>query len=113
MFLVTPADPVKSRPSMEVRVRVVETEIGREVELPCVASGFPLPAYSWRKDGVGVVLRTPARVSQKGGNLVLAAAGLGDSGTYTCTANNSLGTQTATVQLSVTGISNFIYSLIF
>jgi hypothetical protein len=80
-----------------LQVRESET-----IELPCAATGYPLPSYSWTKDGVPIAL-DHKRVKQLGGNLVIQNAGVGDTARYVCTASNILGKKTAIALLIVTG----------
>jgi len=76
---------------------------GSRVELPCVASAFPLPQYSWAKEGAGLAVADNQKMSRFGGNLVLEDISLDSSGEYTCVAENSLGRRSLVVRLTVTG----------
>ena len=96
------ADPVNSTPSQEVAMTRVTVHQGEPAELPCVASGFPLPTYSWSRDG-DVISSTQERVVRAGGNLVFRQTMVSDSGTYTCVARNDIGQTSSSVTLSITG----------
>ena len=61
---------------------------GAAVSFTASASGNPAPAYQWRRDGTAIAGATNATFS-------LASAALADSGTYTVTATNSVGTATS------------------
>jgi hypothetical protein len=61
---------------------------GVPVSFTASASGNPAPAYQWRRDGTAIAGATNATFS-------LASAALGDTGTYTVTATNSVGTATS------------------
>ena len=83
---------------------------GSRVELPCAASGYPLPRYSWSRDGNTVLpstsgnnITTRSRVHLMGGNLVLDVAAVDDSGEYICTSENSLGSKSTSVKLEIVG----------
>ena len=71
------------------------------MELPCVASGYPLPTYQWTKDGVPV---TPGDSrSLRGGNLLLSNVQLENAGRYDCEAVNDLGAVSTTRNVIVRG----------
>ncbi|CAI8056046.1 Protein sidekick-2 [Geodia barretti] len=81
--------------------------VGVAVSLPCTASGFPPPAFTWaRGDGTPVELQNsrislPAEGSGDG-TLTISGAAVADSSPYQCTATNSAGFDTSsTVQLRV------------
>ncbi|XP_062447296.1 hemicentin-2 [Rhea pennata] len=59
---------------------------GSEVTFTCEASGSPVPALSWLKDGEPLVLQ-----STEGSRLHLEAVGPADSGVYSCRAVNEAG----------------------
>ena len=61
---------------------------GAPVSFTASASGNPAPAYQWRRDGTAIAGATNATFS-------LASAALADTGTYTLTATNSVGTATS------------------
>ncbi len=105
MFVVL-LEPVNSTPNIEDRLMTVTVSQGDWAELPCVASGHPLPTYHWTKDGQPVVLGH-GRVHQTEGTLSIKDSGVRDSGLYLCTTTNSLGDATSTVNLIVTGQSHF------
>ncbi|NBQ65719.1 MAG: hypothetical protein EBT95_09390 [Verrucomicrobia bacterium] len=74
--------------------------LGATLSLSVATDGSTAVSYQWRKDGVALVGAT-------GPNLVIAAAGLSDAGTYTCEVSNAYGTSTssaATVAVSAAPI---------
>ncbi|KAG0416392.1 hypothetical protein HPB47_006456, partial [Ixodes persulcatus] len=77
-----------------------------EVVLPCVAQGFPVPAYQWlRKDEISgraepVPVAGP-KISLIGGNLVIRAAAARDAGKYYCVVNNTARQDRAETELIV------------
>ena len=101
-MMMSVAEPVNSAPSWHDLPKVVKVEQGHVAELPCVASSYPLSTYTWSKDDV-VITSAQARVERKGGNLLLKTALVRDSGRYTCTVTNSLGTKSIYINLVVTG----------
>ena len=80
---------------------------GDAVELPCVANGFPLPVYSWSRDGADIFSAANdtfrSRFRLIGGNLILEGAAVSDRGQYVCTAENAIGSRTLSVKLDVIG----------
>ena len=74
--------------------------LGAALSLSVTTDGSTAVTYQWKKDGVALVGAT-------GSNLVIAAAGLSDAGTYTCEVTNAYGTSTsaaATVAVSAAPI---------
>ena len=76
-------------------------KVGDTVELPCTASGYPIPGYHWIKDGSPVTLDD--RLTLKGGNLLITAVVLEDDGIYECEATSDSGSATASRHLTVRG----------
>ena len=73
--------------------------VGKTVTLTCVVSGNPGPLVRWTKTNG----RLPAGVMVQGGVLKIASANVEDSGTYRCSAHNSLGFVHADIQVFVQG----------
>ncbi|NBS55277.1 hypothetical protein EBT23_06960, partial [bacterium] len=74
--------------------------LGAALSLSVTTDGSTGVTYQWKRDGVALVGAT-------GPNLVIAAAGLSDAGTYTCEVTNAFGTSTsaaATVAVSAAPI---------
>ena len=77
----------------------------------CVAYGDPLPHLSWRKDGVELANGSQIqiyeeRVTESGITFIksileICSASEADIGQYSCTANNTLGFETAEFELQV------------
>ncbi|CAL4065084.1 unnamed protein product, partial [Meganyctiphanes norvegica] len=101
-----------NRPQVMTRREVVRPWEGDELVLPCVARGNPQPQIRWYREAPGGS-RSPVgghRISGGGGGgrirvmegqLVLSPTHRDDSGRYTCTAENTHGSDTYTVVLSV------------
>nr|XP_061831771.1 hemicentin-1-like isoform X1 [Nerophis lumbriciformis] len=81
-------------PSIQAGPKVVKVQMGHPVELLCIVQGLPKPSLAWTKDD----RRYPVSPD---GSLILGQVGLGDEGTYTCTASNIAGKDEAQVQLLV------------
>ncbi|XP_069015493.1 brother of CDO [Embiotoca jacksoni] len=62
---------------------------GQRLVLECVASGIPTPQVTWAKDGQDLRFHNNTRFLLS--NLLIDAAGEGDSGTYVCRADNGIG----------------------
>jgi hypothetical protein len=78
--------------------------VGKSVQLPCVADGWPLPMYRWYKNGETLDLGDE-RFRQFGGHLVISPTKLSDGGEYRCNASNSRGSAAAIRKLIVKGIN--------
>lgn len=75
-----------------------------KVEIKCQVQGNPEPVISWSKDGK--VLRNSSRVGlMSDGSLHIQAPAETDTGLYTCTAANSLGSMSLSSHLQTTGSS--------
>ncbi|XP_046879829.1 brother of CDO isoform X2 [Hypomesus transpacificus] len=73
---------------------------GQRLVLECVASGTPTPQVTWAKDGQDLRFHNNTRFLLS--NLLIDAAGEGDSGMYACHANNGVGSaNTATALYDV------------
>jgi len=100
-------DSVNSPPILKEAPTLLSARQGSRVELPCAASGFPLPRYSWSRDGNLVMSEagsmTRPRVYLAGGNLVVDGAMVEDSDEYICTSENTLGSRSTSVKLEVIG----------
>ncbi|XP_040895666.1 hemicentin-1 [Toxotes jaculatrix] len=59
--------------------------------LNCEASGIPLPAISWLKDGRPIKATNSVRILSGGRSLRLMHAAVEDAGRYTCIVSNSAG----------------------
>uniref|UniRef100_A0A8C5CAJ1 Cell adhesion molecule L1-like b n=1 Tax=Gadus morhua TaxID=8049 RepID=A0A8C5CAJ1_GADMO len=62
---------------------------GEDLELECIAEGFPTPIIKWEK--LGHKLPDKARVEHHGKLLVVPSVDEGDNGKYMCKASNSHG----------------------
>lgn len=83
-----------TKPSIE-HTRGNESKIeGESVYLFCNASGDPQPSISWTKAGNNTVISV-------GNKLTLSPVTRAEAGSYVCTANNRVGTDTALVWLNV------------
>ncbi|EEC17362.1 cell adhesion molecule, putative, partial [Ixodes scapularis] len=92
----------RTRSHIRAYIRTTDSE----VVLPCVAQGFPVPAYQWlRKDEVSgraePVPTAGPRISLIGGNLVIRAAVAQDAGKYYCVVNNTARQDRAETELIV------------
>ncbi|KAJ8276935.1 hypothetical protein GJAV_G00069540 [Gymnothorax javanicus] len=71
--------------------RTIMVTKGQRLVLECVASGIPPPQVTWAKDGLD--LRDHNNTHFLLSNLLIDAASEGDSGMYTCRADNGVGPQ--------------------
>lgn len=70
---------------------------GQKTKLRCSASGLPTPNVTWTKKGVELIEGLRSAV------LGLNKVTIGDQGIYRCTATNSEGHKSATMNLTVVG----------
>ncbi|NXO39218.1 HMCN1 protein, partial [Locustella ochotensis] len=71
------------------------------ISLVCEASGIPLPAITWLKNGLPITLNSSVRILSGGRTLRLSPAGAADEGHYTCVVTNAAGEARKDFHLSV------------
>lgn len=99
-FVCTP-DPTESTPSVMDSFQSGEVQVGRSVELPCIASGFPNPTIRWLKDGRP--LPADSRWTRRLTGLTISDLRMEDSGNYICEVTNSFGSKEVAGYLNVIG----------
>uniref|UniRef100_A0A674DDM1 Heparan sulfate proteoglycan 2 n=1 Tax=Salmo trutta TaxID=8032 RepID=A0A674DDM1_SALTR len=88
---------VQSLPQIAALPELKEVTVGSDAVLPCVASGYPVPAIKWSKlDG-----ELPPKCIQVVNTLTVPGLTHEDSGTYVCTASNKQGKVEAFTTLKV------------
>ncbi|XP_028823701.1 hemicentin-1 isoform X1 [Denticeps clupeoides] len=65
--------------------------VGFQVQLICKATGNPLPAVSWYKDGRALTSSAGVSIQNRGRVLEVARAQVSDAGVYRCVAVNAAG----------------------
>uniref|UniRef100_A0A8C3DQA4 Hemicentin-1 n=1 Tax=Corvus moneduloides TaxID=1196302 RepID=A0A8C3DQA4_CORMO len=71
------------------------------ISLVCEASGIPLPAITWLKNGLPISLNSSVRILSGGRTLRLSPAGAAHEGHYTCVVTNAAGEARKDFHLSV------------
>ena len=115
IFLYNPAPAqIVIRPN-----NLTQVNSGDTLTVGCVAYGDPLPHLSWRKDGVELANGSQIqiyeeRVTESGITFIksileICSASEADIGQYSCTANNTLGFETAEFELQVNTEGRFLY----
>ncbi|XP_032334547.1 hemicentin-2 isoform X3 [Camelus ferus] len=79
----------------------VTTLVGQPLELPCQASGSPLPAIQWLQNGRPAEELAGVQVASQGTTLHIDHVELDHAGLFACQATNEAGTAAAEVELSV------------
>ncbi|XP_011908838.1 PREDICTED: Down syndrome cell adhesion molecule-like protein 1 [Cercocebus atys] len=92
-------DPAESIPTILDGFHSREVWAGHTVELPCTASGYPIPAIRWLKDGRP--LPADSRWTKRITGLTISDLRTEDSGTYICEVTNTFGSAEATGILTV------------
>ncbi|XP_060519429.1 cell adhesion molecule Dscam2 isoform X3 [Cylas formicarius] len=78
---------------------------GDDVTLPCVAQGYPVPGYYWKREIQGQMV--PVALGERAimlsaGLLRISKVRLEDRGVYVCFANNSAGEESVRITLEIT-----------
>ncbi|NXY61032.1 HMCN1 protein, partial [Callaeas wilsoni] len=71
------------------------------ISLVCEASGIPLPAITWLKNGLPITLNSSVRILSGGRTLRLSPVDAADEGHYTCVVTNAAGEARKDFHLSV------------
>ena len=97
--------------SVQIGTRVTVLS-GVSLEITCTASGIPEPSIFWLRQGKQIDFSE--RFSVHNGTLVVRAIHRSDKGSFTCTANNTIGKTATSTQVDVLGKSfkiNLLVSL--
>nr|XP_054769474.1 hemicentin-1-like [Lytechinus pictus] len=93
---------VKIPPNISTQQEIVTIGPHQSVTLRCRATGFPGPTISWRKDNIPILFSTQSfSISSDGGSLTINSTREGDSGIYSCVANNEVGERSLDILLKV------------
>jgi len=84
--------PVFSAQTKVAEKSLIQT-LGSDLKLSCSATGFPSPTVHWYRDD--------QLYQARGGDLTLRSLQIRDSGTYSCVAQNIIGTVSTTFDVSV------------
>ncbi|KAM9642204.1 hemicentin-2 [Trichechus inunguis] len=75
--------------------------VGQPLELPCQASGSPVPTIQWLQNGLPTEELAGVQVSSQGATLHINHVEQGHAGLFACQATNEAGTAGAEVEVSV------------
>ncbi|XP_019904855.2 hemicentin-1 isoform X2 [Esox lucius] len=79
----------------------VSVVVKNPVALTCEASGIPLPAITWLKDGQAIKASSSVRVLSGGRSLRLMHAAVEDAGRYSCIVSNTAGEERKNFDLDI------------
>ncbi|XP_012784766.2 hemicentin-2 [Ochotona princeps] len=79
----------------------VTTIVGQPLDLPCQASGSPMPTIQWLQNGRPAQELPGVQVASQGTTLHIDHVELGHAGLFACHATNEAGTAGAEVEVSV------------
>lgn len=79
---------------------------GQAVDVICVASGYPVPAIYWLRDGK--IILPDQRITVHEGNLTIRNMNKRDEGKYECSVVNPAGEYSSFATLNYIRESNFI-----
>ena len=83
------------KPEITTHPQSVTTKEGDNVTLSCYATGNPVPAISWIKDGFPISNNSRISLSQDNNQLTMTNVKRTDSGEYQCVASNRVGKDTS------------------
>ena len=81
-------------------------DVGDSLMLSCTSRGSPPDTFTWRKDSGLVLQSTTNQMTYNTNSAVfradysIASVTTSDSGTYTCTVTNPIGSDTATITVA-------------
>ncbi|XP_015423241.1 PREDICTED: hemicentin-2 [Myotis davidii] len=98
---------VQVPPVIETGLPDLATTEGSHALLPCTARGSPEPDITWEKDGQPVSGAEGKFSIQPSGQLLVRNSESQDAGTYTCTAENTVGRARRRVHLTILALPVF------
>ena len=87
----------------------VTVPVGSSLNLNCTSRGSPPDTFTWRKDGGSILQSITNQVTYTSTSVVFRAdysidsVTTSDSGTYTCTITNPIGSDSVTITVIVIG----------
>jgi len=94
---------VQYKPEVSMKEEMISSITGNVAELVCIVRGIPVPTVQWSREGNEVAQDKRRKIIFKESSRnILAIEDLdeSDSGSYTCTATNGLGSSQQSVQLT-------------
>ncbi|XP_070570212.1 uncharacterized protein [Ptychodera flava] len=92
-------------PEISQNVTNLSGNSGDSVHLPCNATGFPTPQYTWYFQDGSVIEPSSQYQIQPDGSLLLANPTVQDTGSYTCRVSNPAGNASTTIFLDIVHLS--------
>ena len=97
-YFVFPSDP----PTIWTTKPTVYGVQGHSVQLNCTFNGLPVPTITWTSPN-GRILVFQSNSINNSTYITIPSLVLEDSGTYTCSGDNSIGVSSASIHLTVQG----------
>lgn len=102
---------ISGRPTVNIQQKTYSSVSGQDVTISCVVSSNPTASISWIFISTGnsqtQITTSNAKysltTSSGGSSLVVRNSNSGDSGTYRCTATNTVGSASDSASLTVSG----------
>ena len=100
-------------PRFTIKPNDLDLKIGNTVAISCAFNGQPAPSIIWRKDGEVVTSDKRQKVTSCATSSVLEISSLEheDKGVYSCYVTNQLGSDSASMTLSLHGMSILVYAV--
>lgn len=90
-------------PRFNERVSPAPIRTGETIVLSCISQGIPPPMYLWFRESISgtEMIVNSERIHSRAGVLVLQSARVDDAGRYVCHANNTAGSESVELEVSI------------
>ncbi|XP_043471452.1 Down syndrome cell adhesion molecule-like protein Dscam2 isoform X5 [Leptopilina heterotoma] len=90
-------------PRFNERVSPAPIRTGETIVLSCISQGIPPPMYLWFRESISgnEMIVNSERIHSRAGVLILQSARVEDGGRYVCHANNTAGSESVELEVSI------------